>query len=44
VLCGITHDDTDIDIDYIIPKLLNLKLFEDSSGKGWKQNVVDANY
>ena len=36
VLVGITHDDTDIDVDYLVKKLLNLKMWPDSNGGLWK--------
>lgn len=29
VFLGITHDDTDKDIDYLIDKIINLRIFED---------------
>ena len=32
VLCGITHEDTELDIDSLIPKLLKTKLFENQNG------------
>ena len=44
VLCGITHEDNIIDVDYCIPKLLKTKLWGDASGKGWSTNVVDNDY
>ena len=34
VLVGITHDDTQVDIDYLIPKLLKLKLWA-KGDNGW---------
>lgn len=33
ILVGVTHDDTDEDIDYIADKLVNLRVFEDTEGK-----------
>lgn len=33
VLLGIKKDDTEADMDYIISKLVNLRIFEDSEGK-----------
>jgi D-tyrosyl-tRNA(Tyr) deacylase len=41
VLCGITHTDNQIDIDYLVPKLLKTKLFGAEDGEGWKQSVVE---
>lgn len=43
VLCGVTHTDNEIDIDYIIPKILKLKLW-DHKGKSWNGNVVEMGY
>jgi len=33
VLLGVTHDDTSKDVDYIIDKVLNLRIFEDENEK-----------
>ena len=33
VLCGITHDDTEKEADYLARKLCNLRIFEDENGK-----------
>lgn len=33
VFIGITHDDTDADIDYLIKKLVALRIFNDEQGK-----------
>ena len=33
LLVGFTHNDTEEDVDYIINKILNLRVFEDESGK-----------
>ena len=33
VLLGVTHEDTSKDVDYIIDKVLNLRLFEDENEK-----------
>uniref|UniRef100_A0AC34FL92 D-aminoacyl-tRNA deacylase n=1 Tax=Panagrolaimus sp. ES5 TaxID=591445 RepID=A0AC34FL92_9BILA len=42
VLVGITHDDTAEDSEFIIRKILNLRLFEDpESGKKWDKSVKD---
>ena len=43
VLVGITHTDTEVDADYLVPKLLNLKLWGDSS-KPWSKSLIDMNY
>ena len=33
ILVGFTHSDTIVDIDYMIHKLLNLRIFEDDNGQ-----------
>ena len=33
VLLGVTHEDTSKDVDYIIDKVLNLRIFEDENQK-----------
>lgn len=33
VLLGVTHEDTSSDVDYIIDKVLNLRIFEDENDK-----------
>lgn len=33
VLLGVTHEDTISDVDYMIDKILNLRIFEDEDGK-----------
>ncbi|AIF66897.1 D-aminoacyl-tRNA deacylase [Terribacillus saccharophilus] len=33
LLVGITHEDTEADLDYIVNKLINLRVFEDADGK-----------
>uniref|UniRef100_A0A914Z1L5 D-aminoacyl-tRNA deacylase n=1 Tax=Panagrolaimus superbus TaxID=310955 RepID=A0A914Z1L5_9BILA len=44
VLVGITHDDTAEDSEFIIRKILNLRLFDDpESGKRWDKSVKDLN-
>ncbi|XP_039967857.1 D-aminoacyl-tRNA deacylase isoform X2 [Bactrocera tryoni] len=41
VLVGITHSDTEKDVEYISRKLLALRLFEDTAGKRWQKSVKD---
>ena len=45
VLVGIARDDTDKDMEYIVRKILNLRIFEnaDDSGK-WDKSVMDRNF
>lgn len=33
VLLGVTHDDTSKDVDYMVDKVTNLRIFEDTEGK-----------
>ena len=44
VLCGITHGDNVLDIESLLPKLLKLRLWNDSKGKAWATNVVENDY
>lgn len=32
VLLGITHDDTERDVDYLVEKIISLRIFEDEAG------------
>ncbi|XP_073826186.1 D-aminoacyl-tRNA deacylase [Musca autumnalis] len=41
VLVGITHSDTEKDVEYLSRKLLSLRLFEDANGKRWQKSVQD---
>ncbi|XP_053355217.1 D-aminoacyl-tRNA deacylase 1 [Clarias gariepinus] len=41
VLIGISTEDTQRDVDYIVRKILNLRLFEDENGCAWKHSVMD---
>lgn len=41
VLVGFTHDDTDNDIDYMVNKVTNLRIFEDENGI-MNKSLVDA--
>lgn len=43
VLLGISRDDDHTDSDYIIRKLLTLKLFSDDPNKRWQKSVKEAN-
>ena len=33
VLLGVAHDDTKADVDYLVPKIVSLRIFDDSEGK-----------
>lgn len=45
VLIGIANDDDQSDIDYIVKKLLSIRLWPSIDGtKNWQRNVVDLDY
>ncbi|RWS20251.1 D-tyrosyl-tRNA(Tyr) deacylase 1-like protein [Leptotrombidium deliense] len=44
VLIGISRRDTQQDADYIIRKLLNLRLFENANGKRWDLSVKEKQF
>ncbi|XP_059842284.1 D-aminoacyl-tRNA deacylase 1 isoform X1 [Hypanus sabinus] len=44
VLLGISVEDTQKDIEYMVRKILNLRLFEDENGKHWCKSVMDKQY
>ncbi|KAM9313983.1 D-aminoacyl-tRNA deacylase 1 [Pholidichthys leucotaenia] len=44
VLLGISVDDTQRDAEYMVRKILNLRLFEDESGRAWSKSVMDRDY
>ncbi|OBZ90323.1 D-tyrosyl-tRNA(Tyr) deacylase 1 [Choanephora cucurbitarum] len=41
VLLGIATDDTEKDVDYMVNKILNIRMFDDN-GVMWKKGVKDA--
>ncbi|KAM9856562.1 D-aminoacyl-tRNA deacylase 1 [Aulostomus maculatus] len=41
VLLGISVEDTQRDADYMVRKILNLRLFEDESGRAWSKSVME---
>ncbi|KAJ1976111.1 D-tyrosyl-tRNA(Tyr) deacylase [Dimargaris cristalligena] len=41
LLVGITNGDEPKDIEYLVRKILNLRLFDDEDGKMWKKGVQD---
>ncbi|XP_038570470.1 D-aminoacyl-tRNA deacylase 1 [Micropterus salmoides] len=44
VLLGISVEDTQKDADYIVRKILNLRLFEDENGRAWSKSVMDRDF
>ncbi|XP_030638559.1 D-aminoacyl-tRNA deacylase 1 [Chanos chanos] len=41
VLLGISVEDTQKDAEYIVRKILNLRVFEDENGRAWSRSVMD---
>jgi D-tyrosyl-tRNA(Tyr) deacylase len=33
LLVGVTHDDTSFDVNYLVKKIINMRIFEDENGK-----------
>ncbi|KAM6972027.1 D-aminoacyl-tRNA deacylase 1 [Aplochiton taeniatus] len=44
VLLGISLEDTQKDVDYMVRKILNLRLFEDDNGRAWSKSVMDREF
>ncbi|KAI1289594.1 D-aminoacyl-tRNA deacylase 1 [Halotydeus destructor] len=44
VLVGISREDRPEDADYIVRKLINMRLFDDQSGKRWASSVKEKDY
>ncbi|XP_033211581.1 D-aminoacyl-tRNA deacylase 1 [Belonocnema kinseyi] len=44
VLVGIKREDTLHDMEYIVKKILNTKIFEGENGKKWAASVMDKHY
>ncbi|KFM65256.1 D-tyrosyl-tRNA(Tyr) deacylase 1, partial [Stegodyphus mimosarum] len=44
VFIGISRNDTKNDIEYMVRKLLNLRLFSDENGKRWSHSIKDKQY
>ncbi|XP_076585408.1 D-aminoacyl-tRNA deacylase 1 [Chaetodon auriga] len=44
ILLGISVEDTQRDADYIVRKILNLRLFEDENGRAWTKSVMDRDF
>uniref|UniRef100_A0A914WH15 D-aminoacyl-tRNA deacylase n=1 Tax=Plectus sambesii TaxID=2011161 RepID=A0A914WH15_9BILA len=43
VLVGLARDDTEKDVDWMVRKLLTLRVFEDDTGRRWAKGVKDLN-
>ncbi|XP_032679032.1 D-aminoacyl-tRNA deacylase 1-like isoform X2 [Odontomachus brunneus] len=44
VLIGIKRDDGTADVEYIVRKILNTKIFDNEKGKRWSASVMDKKY
>ncbi|KAM9155107.1 D-aminoacyl-tRNA deacylase 1 isoform 2-T2 [Pangshura tecta] len=44
VLLGISLEDTHKELEHMVRKVLNLRVFEDESGKHWSKSVMDKQY
>lgn len=42
IFVGITHGDTDTDLDYIVKKVVNLRIFDDENGV-MNKSILDVN-
>ena len=42
-LVGITHEDNEVDVENLCPKLINLKLWDDGT-KSWTKSAKDMDY
>ena len=43
IFLGITHDDTEKDVEYLINKIVNLRLFKDEDGKHFEKSLIEVN-
>ncbi|CAG2111803.1 unnamed protein product [Medioppia subpectinata] len=44
LLIGISRDDRPEDMDYMVRKILSLRVFDSEDGKRWSDSVVDKKY
>ncbi|KAG7261662.1 hypothetical protein CRUP_023975 [Coryphaenoides rupestris] len=44
VLLGISVEDTQKDVDYLVRKILNLRVFDDENGRPWSKSVMDREF
>ncbi|KAB1262895.1 D-aminoacyl-tRNA deacylase 1, partial [Camelus dromedarius] len=44
VLLGISLEDTQKELEHMVRKVLNLRVFEDEGGKHWSKSVMDKQY
>ncbi|XP_019399392.1 PREDICTED: D-tyrosyl-tRNA(Tyr) deacylase 1 [Crocodylus porosus] len=44
VLLGISLEDTQRELEHMVRKILNLRVFEDESGKHWSKSVMDKQF
>uniref|UniRef100_A0A8B9PSY7 D-aminoacyl-tRNA deacylase n=1 Tax=Apteryx owenii TaxID=8824 RepID=A0A8B9PSY7_APTOW len=43
-MLGISLEDTQRELEHMVRKILNLRVFEDESGKHWSKSVMDKQY
>ena len=43
VFLGITHDDSDKEIDFISNKIINLRIFGDDNTENFEKSIIDIN-
>ncbi|KAK2507117.1 hypothetical protein MC885_015569, partial [Smutsia gigantea] len=44
VLLGVSLEDTQKEVEHMVRKILNLRVFEDDTGKHWSKSVMDKQY
>lgn len=44
VLIGISKDDTEKDMEFIVRKILNLRIFKDDNDERWNKSVMDKDF
>jgi D-aminoacyl-tRNA deacylase len=43
IFLGITHKDTEKDVEYLINKIVNLRLFKDENEKHFEKSLIEVN-
>lgn len=42
VLCGIDKDDSRVDLEFMVQKILKMRVFQDDDGNYWKKSVTEV--